>query len=61
VHARDASVRGRRSTASAKKPRVKAGRRSRREGKKALLKDVPGVSDIKSKSHGASSAKKEAE
>jgi hypothetical protein len=60
VHTCYASVRGRRSTALAEKPHAKAGRRSRREGKNALLKDVPRMSDIKSKSHGGSSAKKEA-
>jgi hypothetical protein len=45
---------------SAGKPRAKAGRRSKREGKKALLKDIPRTSNIKSKSRGGSSVKKEA-
>jgi hypothetical protein len=56
MHARNISVHGRRSTASAEN----AGRRSSREGKKALLKDIPGTSNIKSKSCGGSSAKMEA-
>jgi hypothetical protein len=55
VHTRDASVRGTRSTASAKK----AGRRSRREGKNALLKDVPWTSNVKLKGHRGSSEKRE--
>jgi hypothetical protein len=38
----------------------KAGKCYRHEGKKALLKDVPGTSNVKSKSRGGSSAKKEA-
>jgi hypothetical protein len=56
VHTHDVSVHGRRSTVSAEK----ASRRSRREGRKALLKDVPGMSNVKSKGHGGSFAKREA-
>jgi hypothetical protein len=60
VHTRDVLVRGRRSTVSADKRRVRAGRRSRHEGNKALLADVPGMSNAKSKSCGSSFGKKEA-
>jgi hypothetical protein len=60
VHTRDVSVRGRRTTVLADKPHVKVGRRSRHEGNKALLEDVPKTSNVKSKSHGGSFAKKEA-
>jgi hypothetical protein len=56
MHVHDALVCGRKSTASVEN----AGRRSRREGKKASLKDVPGTSNIKSKSHRDSSVKREA-
>jgi hypothetical protein len=56
VHTHDVWVRGRRSTMSTKK----AGRRSRREGKKAWLNDASGASNVESISHGGSSAKKEA-
>jgi hypothetical protein len=55
MHAHDISVRGRRSTTSAQK----AGKCSRREGKKALLEDILGMSNIKSKSRGVSSTKRE--
>jgi hypothetical protein len=51
----DASVHGRRSTASVEN----ASRCSRREGKNASLKDVLGTSNIKSKSHRGSSVKRE--
>jgi hypothetical protein len=54
--AHDISVRGGRSTASVEK----ASRHSRHEDKKALLKDIPGVSNIESKSRGGSSTKREA-
>jgi hypothetical protein len=60
VHTYDVSVRGRRSTVSARNPCVKAGRRSRCKGGKALLMDVVGSSNIKSKRRGGSSMKKEA-
>jgi hypothetical protein len=56
VHTHDVSVHGRKSIASAEK----AGRRSRRKGNKALLKDAPRTSNIKSKSRGSGSAKREA-
>jgi hypothetical protein len=56
VHTRDISVRCKRSTASAEK----AGRHSRREGKKALLKDVLGMTNIESKSRRGNSTKREA-
>jgi hypothetical protein len=56
VHTCDVSVRGRKLIALAEK----AGRRSRRKGNKALLKDTPWTSNIKSKSHGSGSVKWEA-
>jgi hypothetical protein len=52
----DVLVSGRRSTASAKR----AGGRSRRKSKRALMRDTSGMSDIASISHGGNSAKKEA-
>jgi hypothetical protein len=54
MHAYDILVRGKKSTTSVEK----AHKCSRHEGKKALLKDVPGTSNVKSKGHGGSSAKK---
>jgi hypothetical protein len=56
VHTRDVLVHGRKSIASTEK----AGRRSRRKGNKALLKDAPRTSNIKSKSYGSGSVKREA-
>jgi hypothetical protein len=38
---------------------AKAGRQSWRKGDKALFKDIPRMSNVKSKSHGGSSAKKQ--
>jgi hypothetical protein len=55
MHIRDVSVRGRRSTASV----GNASRHSRREGTNASLKDIPWTSNIKLKSCGGHSAKKE--
>jgi hypothetical protein len=53
VHTREVSIHGRKSTASVEK----AGTRSRCKGNKALLKDDPGPSNIKSKGHGSGCAK----
>jgi hypothetical protein len=53
---RDVLVHGRGSAASAKR----AGGRSRHEGKKALMKDASGTSNVASISRGGSSVKKEA-
>jgi hypothetical protein len=44
---------------STDKWRAKAGRQSWRKGDKALFEDIPRMSNVKSKSHGGSSAKKE--
>jgi hypothetical protein len=49
-------LRGRKTIASAEK----ADRCSRRSGEKALLSDAPEPSNIKSKGHGNSSAKRKA-
>jgi hypothetical protein len=51
----DISIHGKRSTPSARK----TSRCSRREGKETILKDVPGMSNIKSKSRGGRSIKRE--
>jgi hypothetical protein len=56
VHTRDVLVHGRKLIASVEK----AGRRSRCKGNKALLKDVPGLSNIRSKGHESGFAKREA-
>jgi hypothetical protein len=56
VHTRDVSVHGRRLIASTEK----AGRWSRCEGKNALLMDVPGTPNVKSKGRRGSSTKREA-
>jgi hypothetical protein len=49
MHVRDVSVHAGRSTTLVEN----AGRSSRREGKRVLLEDVPGASNIKSKAKGA--------
>jgi hypothetical protein len=56
VHTHDFPVHGRKIVVFAEK----AGRRSKRSGDKALFRDAPGPSNIKSKGCVSGSAKKEA-